>query len=147
LYTEDYLQHVNEKHTHYTIEMRHENGVFAHQADLITKVYHHPVRDLAVMHIALEDSVTEMYIQNDYETELDVVKEKSHYYPLTVGQVRNALTVLWMSHQSVISCARWFVDESFGHSVGQAEPKSLLLVGPKQTPAANCCAFIQQCSP
>jgi hypothetical protein len=109
LYTEDYLQHVNEKHTHYTIEMRHENGVFAHQADLITKVYHHPVRDLAVMHIALEDSVTEMYIQNDYETELDVVKEKSHYYPLTVGQVCTSCTVdVALVREVVCSVAIWW---------------------------------------
>lgn len=88
LYPDDYLKHVNEKHTHYTIEMRHENGVFVHQADLHPRIYHHPTRDLAVMYMDCEDDTTELYMGLNLETELDIVREKSHYYPLKVGQVR-----------------------------------------------------------
>jgi hypothetical protein len=48
--------------------------------------------------------------------------------------------------EGVSSSTRWLFVGSFGYSVGQAEPKSSLLVGPKQALVANCCDFTHQCS-
>jgi hypothetical protein len=87
LYPDEWLRHVNEKHTHYTVEMRHEDGVFVNQGDLHPKVYHHGSRDLAAMHIELEKDITEFYMTLQLETELSLLSDKSSYYPLSPGQV------------------------------------------------------------
>ena len=59
-YPEDWLQHVNEKHTTYTAELRHEDGVFATQCELRPVSYHHKTRDLALLHFENEDEVIEL---------------------------------------------------------------------------------------
>ena len=59
-YPEEWLQHVNEKHTAYTAEKRHDDGVFATQCDLKPISYHHDTRDLAVLHFENEDEVLEL---------------------------------------------------------------------------------------
>jgi hypothetical protein len=46
---------VTEEHTINTVEMRHDDGVFASQALLIPSVYHHHTRDFAVMHLENEE--------------------------------------------------------------------------------------------
>lgn len=87
LYPDDWLRHVNEKHTHYTVEMRYEDGIMINQGDLLPKVYHHPTRDLAALHIEFEDEIAELYMELNLETELDILGPQSSQYPLQVGQV------------------------------------------------------------
>ena len=101
LYPDEWLRHVNEKHTHYTIEMRYDHGVFINQGDLHPKVYHHSSRDLAAMHIEMEDDIVELYMGLDLETELDILSEKSSYYPLKVGQVCTSIDCLETSFTGV----------------------------------------------
>ena len=54
-YPEPWVQAVNEQHTHYTIEMRGNDGKFICQVDCIPRSYHHKTKDLAVLHIQEED--------------------------------------------------------------------------------------------
>jgi len=42
---------VNEKHTVHTVEVRYDDGIFMIQLDLYPKVYHHPTKDLCVLHL------------------------------------------------------------------------------------------------
>lgn len=59
-YPDDWLQFVNEKHTTYTAESRHDDGIFATQCELRPVSYHHGTRDLAVLHLDNEDEVLEL---------------------------------------------------------------------------------------
>lgn len=59
-YSDPWLEFVDEKHTFYTIEVRHDNGVFETQAELIPISFHHPTRDVAVLHLMDEASNVEM---------------------------------------------------------------------------------------
>lgn len=52
-YSADWLQAVNESHMHYTVEVRDSNGTFIIQQELLPQSYHHPEKDLAVLHIEL----------------------------------------------------------------------------------------------
>ena len=54
-YPDEWLQYVNQSHTHYTVELRNEEGVFVTQSECHPVSYHHRTRDLAVLH--LEDEV------------------------------------------------------------------------------------------
>jgi hypothetical protein len=54
-YPEQWLQYVDARHTHYTVELRDEQGVFITQSECIPITYHHPHRDLAVLHLDDED--------------------------------------------------------------------------------------------
>lgn len=56
-YADEWLQQVNERHTMYTAEMRHADGVFATQSELKPISYHHPTRDLAALHFENEEEV------------------------------------------------------------------------------------------
>ena len=58
-YPDEWLQQVNERHTLYTVEMRHADGLFMSQSELDSDVYHHPTRDFSVLHLQDEDSVFE----------------------------------------------------------------------------------------
>ena len=51
IYPEEWLQCINEKNTHYTIEIRHPDGMFMTQTELLPISYHHSSRDLAVLHL------------------------------------------------------------------------------------------------
>ena len=42
---------MNEKHTVHTVEVRYDDGIFMIQLDLYPKVYHHPTKDLCVLHL------------------------------------------------------------------------------------------------
>lgn len=54
-YPDDWLRFVNEKHCHYTLELRDENGLFMTQSECFPVTYHHRHRDMAVLH--LEDEI------------------------------------------------------------------------------------------
>ncbi len=71
LYPDDWLQYVNEKHTHYTVEMRHIDGEFITQLDLKSRIYLHSHRDLAVMHFEEEDKALGLLKKLDLTTNLD----------------------------------------------------------------------------
>ena len=53
-YPDEWLQYVSEKHTHYTVELRDESGVFITQSECVPVSYHHKNRDLAVLHLENE---------------------------------------------------------------------------------------------
>ena len=55
-YPAEWLQCVNETHTYYTVEIRQDDGTFYTQMDLLPRSYHHPTKDLAVMHLEHEKS-------------------------------------------------------------------------------------------
>jgi hypothetical protein len=60
-YPDEWLQFVNEKHTHYTVELRHDDGVFMTQTELIPTSIHHATRDLAVLHLETASSADELF--------------------------------------------------------------------------------------
>jgi hypothetical protein len=66
---------VNEKHTHYTVELRDSDGSFLTQSDLIPAAHHHPVRDLAVFHLEREAEIVEHLKSIGLETRLELAKE------------------------------------------------------------------------
>lgn len=63
-YPLEWVQCVNEKHTHYTIELRADDGVFLTQLELLPRSYHHPSRDLCVLHIDDEQKVFDMLLDD-----------------------------------------------------------------------------------
>jgi hypothetical protein len=65
-YPDEWLQHVNETHTHYTLELRHPDGTFITQAELLPQSYHHPTRDLSVLHLEDEENTLELLKSLDY---------------------------------------------------------------------------------
>ena len=75
LYPDEWLQYVNEKHTHYTVELRDSDGSFLTQSDLIPAAHHHPVRDLAVFHLEREAEIVEHLKSIGLETRLELAKE------------------------------------------------------------------------
>ncbi len=76
LYPDEFLTCVNEKHTHYTIEIRQENGDYLTQTELAPRVFHHPTRDLAVMHIDLENEALENLFKMGVNGHLNLSKDK-----------------------------------------------------------------------
>lgn len=69
-YPDEWIQCVNEKHTHYTVELRHNNGQFMTQSDLLPISYHHATRDLAVLHLDNEAEVLKILQDVGVETGL-----------------------------------------------------------------------------
>lgn len=57
LYTDEFLSFITEKNTHNTIDLRNPDGSSLTSCNLIPRSFHHPRRDLAVMHLdnELED--------------------------------------------------------------------------------------------
>lgn len=55
-YTQDFIKYINETHTHYTIELRNDDGTFITQTELIPRSFHHHDKDLAILHIDDESS-------------------------------------------------------------------------------------------
>ena len=66
-YPESWLQEVSEKDTHYTVELRHPNGMFKTQSELFPISYHHPTKDLAVLHFMSEESMINTLVSNGLE--------------------------------------------------------------------------------
>lgn len=54
-YPDEWIQHVNEQHTFYTMELREEDGTFLSQTELLPRSFHHASRDLAVLHLPLAE--------------------------------------------------------------------------------------------
>lgn len=50
------MEYINESHTYYTIELRSSTGEIFTQYDLQPIIYHHPDRDLAVLHLQNEET-------------------------------------------------------------------------------------------
>ena len=65
-YAADWLKAVNHRHVHYSIELRHQDGMFAYQAELLPIVYHHSKRDFAVLHLLDETVVLENLAKMEY---------------------------------------------------------------------------------
>jgi len=118
LYPDEWLQYVNEKHTHYTVELRHEDGIFVHQADLLSRPYLHANRDLAVLHLEDESQTIELYRRMGVECGdgRELIDAHSPYYPLGDGQKL----------------------QFHGHEV--AEPLSDAFFDPTPAPAASAAA-------
>lgn len=55
-YNAEWLKYVNETHTHYTLEVRHDDGSFIYQQDLVPRVFHHENKDLAILHIDFSEA-------------------------------------------------------------------------------------------
>lgn len=66
-YPQEWLPYVNEDHIYCTIELRYPDGVFITQHDLNCISYHHPTRDLVVMHLQDEDSQVKHILDIGYE--------------------------------------------------------------------------------
>jgi hypothetical protein len=66
-YPEEWLQHVNEQHTYYTLEVRDEHGVFITQAECRPVTYHHLNKDLAVLHMDDEGDSLAMMKEAGYK--------------------------------------------------------------------------------
>jgi hypothetical protein len=55
-YPEPFMEYINESHTYYTVELRSSTGEIFTQYDLKPIIYHHPDRDLAVLHLQSEET-------------------------------------------------------------------------------------------
>lgn len=51
------MEYINESHTFYTIELRSSTGEIYTQYDLKPIIFHHPDRDIAVLHLKNEEQV------------------------------------------------------------------------------------------
>jgi hypothetical protein len=87
LYPDPWLQTIDERHTHYTMEVRYDDGVFINQMDLLPRAFHHPSRDLAILHLESEDETVQLWQDLGFGTELDILDEKHPQYPLKEEQV------------------------------------------------------------
>lgn len=58
-YPLEWIQSINEHFCHYSVETRDRKGIFVSQHDLHPCVYHHPSRDLAVLHLDNEEKTLE----------------------------------------------------------------------------------------
>jgi hypothetical protein len=56
-YSQEFVSYINESHTHYTVELRNEDGTFITQSELIPRSFHHSNRDLAILHLDDENNV------------------------------------------------------------------------------------------
>ena len=66
-YPDDWLQHLNHNQTHSTVELRDAQGVFITQSECLPVSYHHPTRDLAILHFDEEASHSEILFGLDFE--------------------------------------------------------------------------------
>lgn len=55
LYKDEFLQFINQKNTLFTAELRHADGSMLTQVECFNRAYHHPERDIAVLHIQEEE--------------------------------------------------------------------------------------------
>ncbi|KAJ1439300.1 hypothetical protein B484DRAFT_444095, partial [Ochromonadaceae sp. CCMP2298] len=87
LYPDEWLQAVTAEHTHYTLELRHEDGVFVHQADLWPRAFHHASRDMALLHLEDEANTAELFRKMGVELGgCELANTNSAHYPLRDGQ-------------------------------------------------------------
>lgn len=67
MYPEEWLQFIDERNTHYTIEVRHPDGIFMTQSELLPVSYHHSSRDLAVLHLEKDADGVSLFDHIGYE--------------------------------------------------------------------------------
>jgi hypothetical protein len=91
-YPDEWLKYVNEDHSYCTIEIRQADGTFITQHDLHCIAYHHPTKDLAVMHLSDEDGQL-VHINGLGYTTCDLATEKDL---LDYGNVKIFLKFNWM---------------------------------------------------
>jgi len=60
-YSSDWLQMINENHIHYTVEVRDDDGTFIVQKDCRPQGYHHPSRDLALLHLEIDTKPSQFH--------------------------------------------------------------------------------------
>eukprot|EP01031_Cornospumella_fuschlensis_P039509 gene39509-48104_t len=108
LFGESWLQFVNEKHCHYTTELRFSDGNLVTQMDLSRHLYLHPTRDLAVLHLEEEKDGIDLFKSLKLETENVLLPADAH--PL-----RNQ-TPLWF-HGHEVREKQVFDDEENDKSV------------------------------
>lgn len=65
-YPDEWLRYVDQRHTHYTVELRNEEGVFVTQSECHPVSYHHRSRDLAVLHLEDEAGTLKMLQELDF---------------------------------------------------------------------------------
>jgi len=98
LYPDEWLQFINEKHTHYTVEMRYEDdGEFITHFDCFPRVYHHPTRDLALLHIETEPTATELFEKIGLENKLKLAEED------TLPEEKFSEPIFFYGHQMIAS--------------------------------------------
>ena len=73
-YSEEWLKCVNEKHTYYTLELRHDDGTFLVQEELLPRSFHHASKDLAVLHLNVNKPTPDTDI-NQTNDELGLLAE------------------------------------------------------------------------
>lgn len=66
-YPDEWLQFVNEQHTHYTLEIRDQDGVFVSQVECNPVTYHHASKDLAILHLADDPEDLELLQDTGYQ--------------------------------------------------------------------------------
>lgn len=59
-YPDEWLTHVNHTHTHYTMEIRYDDGTFVFQHEFLPEAFLHNKRDLAVLHLENEKECIEI---------------------------------------------------------------------------------------
>ena len=65
-YPEEWLRSVNEKHTYYTVEIRHPDGMFLTTIELAPVSYHHAKRDVAILKFENEDDAINILAECNY---------------------------------------------------------------------------------
>ena len=66
-YPEEWLQFVNEQHTHYTLEVRDQDGTFISQIECNPVTYHHQNKDLAILHLSDEVESLDFLCDTGYQ--------------------------------------------------------------------------------
>lgn len=92
-YPEEWLSAVNETHTHYTVEIRQDNGIFLTQTELIPNVYHHSTRDLAVLHLENE--------QTNIESLFNIGLTPMKLFPRELPELDSGYAVEFSGHELI----------------------------------------------
>lgn len=66
-YPQDFMSQINENHTFYTLELRSQNGGIYTQLDTRPYIFHHPDKDIAVLHLENETSSLELIKQVNFQ--------------------------------------------------------------------------------
>lgn len=74
LFPDEWLQAVSEKHTLYTAEMRYANGEFTTLQLLRPRVFLHPSRDLAALHLEDEEKALDLFQKLGLDTSLRLMQ-------------------------------------------------------------------------
>jgi hypothetical protein len=89
-----WMHSLNETHTYYTIETRHDDGVYKTQNELVPISYHHSSRDLAVLHLEDEKEAIEVietfgFIANELSDRQLLQQEKIQFHGHEMALLNN----------------------------------------------------------